>query len=354
MQFPSFDHAAFLDRVWHDAPPKHNIGGSSFHGGHWVARELPPWPVDIDPGLVNLKATATLRAAIATHLGRAEREVMATVGTTGANLITTLWAHRPGGNVVVECPTYSPLEATAAGIGAEIRRVHRGDAWRLKPEHVAAAMDKDTTLVVLASPNNPTQAVASEDDLRAFGDMAEDHDCYVLVDQVYRELTDHPLAAPLHPRLISTAGFNKSWGLPTMRVGWLTAHHDVMAQLQNVHMQALMSPSAHQEEMAARLLPLADMCRAQLHAALDRNVPLFRDWVQDTPGVEDESTHGLTAFPKLPVKDTAAFCERVAVDPGVAMVPGEYFGVPGHARIGLGGDTQQLEAGLDELARCLP
>lgn len=355
MEFPSFDHAAFLDRVWQDAPPAHNIGSSSFHGGHWKARGLPDWPEDIDPGLVNLKATADLRAAIAAHVGRAEAEVMATVGTTGANLITTLWAHRPGGNVVVERPIYSPLEATAEGIGATVRRVDRdpNDHWRIDPHAVDAACDTDTTLIVLASPNNPTQATASTDDLRHLGEIAEAHDCHVLVDQVYRELTDHPAAAGIHDRLIQTAGFNKSWGLPTIRVGWLVAHPDIIAELQNVHMQALMSPSAHLEAMAARLLPLADRCREQLHAVLRRNVPLFRDWVEDTPGVEDASTPGLTAFPKLPVADTAAFCERVARDPGVAMVPGEYFGVSGHARIGLGGDTEQLATGLGVLAGCL-
>lgn len=373
MQFPAFDHAVFLDRAWKGGAPTHNIGSSSFIGGSWTGRGLPALPTDFDSHTVNLSAQADLRAALARHVGTSEDRVFAAAGTSGGNLATMLWAFRPGCNFVVERPVYSQLAATARGLGAEVRYVDRDSPdtpagrkspWRLDPEKVAAACDDDTALIVLASPNNPTQAAASEDDLRALADIAERHDAHVLVDQVYRELTDDPLAAPLHDRLITTAGFNKSWGLPGIRIGWLTARPDLVEALHNVHMQTVMAPNTPFEAVAVELLAMADTCRAQLEARLAQTHPIYRDWVDDTPGVEDPAPRHITAFPSLPVgrEGTAAFCERIARDPGVVLVPGDYFHWPGrpgangrgNARIGLGGPPEQLQAGLAALADLLP
>ena len=52
------------------------------------------------------------------------------------------------------------------------------------------------------------------------------------------------------------------------------------------------------------------------------------DWVRP-----DASPIG---FPRLRVPDTHAFCERLAADAGVLLLPGEVYDVPGHVRLGLG------------------
>lgn len=355
MEFPAFEHATFLDRAWKHRP-RHNLGSSSFIGGSWQARGLPALPQDFDSQKVNLSAEDDLRTALSRHVGVAADRVFASAGTSAANLATMLWAFRPGCNFVVERPFYAPLAATAQGVGADVRFVdrRREEEWRLHPDDVAAATDDDTALVVLASPSNPTQAVASAADLRAFAAVADEHGCHVLVDQVYRELTDHPIAAQLHDRLITTAGFNKSWGIPGIRIGWLAARADVAHAVHNVHMQTVMAPSTPFETVAARLLALAAKCRRQLEDRLAQTVPVYRDWLAATPVVDDVEPHHLTAFPRLPVADTKAFCERIAADAGVVVVPGEYFGRSGLARIGLGGDADALSAGLEALARCLP
>ncbi len=352
MRFPSFDHAHFLDRAWKDSAPAFNIGASSFVGGSWQERGLPPLPTDFDSHKVNLSAEGPLIKAIARHVGAPTDHVFAAAGTSGGNLATMLWAFRPGCNFVIERPVYAQLASTAEGLGAEVRYVERRrhEGWRLHPDDVAACVDDETALIVFASPNNPTQAAASEADLRAIAELAERHGAYVLVDQVYRELTDDPLAAHVHERLITTAGFNKSWGIPGIRMGWLVADPAIVPELHNVHMQTVMAPNTLLEPVAAELLRMADTCRGQLEARLAETHPVYRHWVADTPGVEDGRPRHLTAFPRIPVDDTATFCERIARDPGVVAVPGEYFGRAGHVRIGLGGDAEELRIGLERLA----
>ena len=120
MQFPPFDHAAFLDRAWQGDPPAFNIGSSGYVGPSWRQRGLPP-PEDFEPHGIHLTTAPALREAIADHVGTSPDRVIATAGTTAANLCVMLWAYRPGCNMVIERPVYSPLAATPEALGAEIR-----------------------------------------------------------------------------------------------------------------------------------------------------------------------------------------------------------------------------------------
>ncbi|MEU6235805.1 capreomycidine synthase, partial [Kitasatospora sp. NPDC047058] len=64
---------------------------------------------------------------------------------------------------------------------------------------------------------------------------------------------------------------------------------------------------------------------------------------------------GVTAFPELTtVTDVTAFADRLDRDHGVLVVPGACFGAPRHIRLGFGGSSTELAAGLDRLAALLP
>ncbi len=354
VSFPAFEHARFLGAA--HATVQHNLGSSAFAAPPWQQRaggNLPsPPPSDFDAGDLHLVPDEGFRAALANHLGVQVDRVEPTAGTTSANLSVFLDRCKPGTTVVVERPTYQPLAAVPQGLGAEVRFVDRrpGD-WRLHPDDVADAADQHTALIVLASPNNPTGAVASPDDLRAFGEIAEQSDALVLVDQVYRELTDHPVAA-LHDRIVSTGGFNKCWGAAGLRVGWLVAHEDRIAGLAEIHRHASLAPPPWGEALAHALLQHQGACRRELEARLAKNHATYTQWLQTGP-LEDQPHNrpppwGLTAFADVGVADTYALAHHL-LKHGILVIPGEFFGKPGRVRIGLGGDPAALPAALDAL-----
>ncbi len=347
MAFPPFEHARFLG----DAQgATHNLGSSAFAPPPWAERGLPPVERYFDSADLHLVAEPRFRAATADHLGVAEATVEATAGTTGANLAVLLHAVRPGTNVVVERPYYQPLPGVAQGLGAEVRLVERrsDDAWRLDAGDVAEACDADTALIILASPNNPTGAAASREDLLALAAVADEVDALVLVDQVYRELTDHALAAPLHPRLVSTGGFNKSWGAAALRTGWLVAEPGLAATLGEIHRQAALAPPPWGTHLARALLNHEAPARRLLEQRLQATHPIYNAWLAESD-LRDAADNrpppwGLTAFPEIG-GDTTALAHRL-LEQDILVIPGEYFGWPGRVRIGLGGDPDKLAAGL--------
>ncbi len=353
MEFPAFDHVEWLARAWKHGAPKHNLGSSAFvapwagrlDGLELEAKDL-AW-IDLDPA-------TELRAALAQRWNRADDELIVTSGTTGANLATLLTFLGPGCNVVCERPYYAPLPHLARGLGAEVRFVDRdpGQNWRLDPADVAKATDSNTALVLLTSPNNPTGAAASAEDLEALGAIAANVGARVLVDQVYRELTDHVIAADQHDACITTSGFNKCWGAPGIRTGWLAATAPDTDRIMQVHRLASLSNPVVGSRIGLHLLAREAEARELLDQRLAATHAIYQTWCEDTG--RDAGPIGLTAFPAMHEATEIAI---QAIQNGVLVIPGEGFGTPGHVRISLGikpGPLREGLAALDRVVSSLP
>lgn len=344
VHFPVFEHAKWLADAWQHGTPRHNLGSSGFVPGEpltGLPRKLEP---DDVAGL-ELHAATTYRNAVADHLGLPSDAVRPAAGTSGANLAAIAHLAGPGTHVVCERPYYAPMPHIAHGLGARVSFVDRGPDGRLDPHDVDAALDPETRLVMLTSPNNPTGHALDEDALRHLGESAAGVGAHVLVDQVFAELTDHARAAGLHPNLLSTAGFNKCWGAPGLRAGWIAGDPHVMESIEEVHRLLVQAPSATGTRLGIALLRERDLRRRLLEERLRANHTVLRNWCDRHGPVP----HGdLVAF--IPAaKDTWAHARRL-LEQGILTVPGEMFGRAGSLRVGLGIPTDDLEAGLDALA----
>ncbi len=262
MAIPTFEHAAWLAKAWAAGAPQHDLGVSGFRSPLTESLLRPPTAHDID-GL-DLHASVALRDRLARYAGVDPERLRVTAGTSAANAAAL--AGR-GGNVVVERPTYMPLASLATLFGAELR-------WADSPQAMVDLVDHQTSAMLLTSPNNPTGREPDVATWKALGDAAADHDAWVIADQVYRELSDAPIAATLHDRIISTAGFNKCWGAPGLRVGWAIGSEQAMSHVEEAHRLLALGPSSHGTRMGEVLLDHEVACREALdrHAAAARGV----------------------------------------------------------------------------------
>lgn len=346
MDFPAFEHARWLAEAWRHGAPAHNLGASGL---------LPDDPLDglpagaeaQDVGHLDLNAGTDLRDATAGHLGLGAGQVRITGGTSAANTAVIAASVSPGDHVVCERPTYMPLPQLAQGLGAKITWVDTLDG--VEPDAFEDACTDRTRLILVTSPNNPTGHAADEATLRALGDVASAHGAHVLADQVYRELTDHPLGAAVHDAVVSTGGLNKCWGAPGLRIGWAAGAPEAMARVEEAHRILALAPPSFGTRMALALLAQAYRRRALLDARLAQTHAIYEAWCDDT-GIGPQ--HGaLVAFPAME-GDSMALA-RSLLDAGILTVPGDLFGRPGHLRIGLGIPPDALEAGLEALAQHL-
>jgi histidinol-phosphate aminotransferase len=202
--------------VRHPAPCDLDLSGT----------ELPP----VDPSLVaralagaaglvgRYPSTATLAERLADRHGVAVDRVLVTDGTDDALERAFRVTLAPGRRVVLTSPTFEMLPRYARLTGAELLEVPWPDE-RFPLGALQMALADARGAVAIVSPNNPTGAVATGEELRQLASAAPE--VLVIVDQAYIEFADDdPMPGLLDlPNLLFTRTFSKAWGLPGLRIG---------------------------------------------------------------------------------------------------------------------------------------
>ena len=62
---------------------------------------------------------------------------------------------------------------------------------------------------------------------------------------------------------------------------------------------------------------------------------------------------GPVCFPRMRSGSADDFCARLRAEYDVGVIPGRFFEMPDHFRIGFGGPTEELRAGLERLSQAL-
>lgn len=331
---------------------------SSSEMPHFRLDRLPLTIVDLDLDGASHPRYAPLRQAIADRYGVPFDWVVCANGTSMANFLAMATLIEPGDEVIFERPAYEPMLASARFLGADIRWVERRaeDGFRLDIEHLEAMASDRTKLVVIANLHNPSSALTDADDLRALGAVAERCGAHVLVDEVYLDsaVPPRPTSALMGPQFVVTNSLTKVYGLSGLRCGWILAEPALAERMWRLN-DLFGVNQAHQSEVLSRFAfqHLAEISSGNADR-LARNRALFNDFVAGRDELECMAAeHGITAFPKWTAGDTDRLDALLRSKYDTSIVPGRWFDLPDHFRLGLGGDTKMLKEGLARLGAAL-
>jgi len=308
-----------------------------------------------------------LQERMARHNGVSEQCVVAAAGTSMANHLAMAAVLDPGDEVLIEQPVYGPILDVAEYLGARVKRIPRRfeAGFALDPADIAKAISRETQLIVLSNLHNPSGALMPAETLRTVGEMAQRAGAHVLVDEVYLEMLfreDAPscfaigsaMASREENPFIVTNSLTKVYGLSGLRCGWILAAPELAQRMWRLndlygvnaaHPAECLSIVAfdHLERFRERARKWLTANRALLDSFLDarRDLQCFRP------------PAGTVVFPRLSHGDPDAFCKLLRENYETTVVPGAFFEMPQHFRIGIGGDTEMLRGGLERLAAAL-
>ncbi len=332
------------------APVRYNLGSSEvphFRMGDW----------DIDPAALELDGASRyryppLRKAIARKAGVAPDMVTMADGTSMANMLALAGLVAPGDAVLVEHPVYEPLVAAARFLGAEVRHFRRqGPDFALDAAAVASELTERTSLIILTNLHNPTGNLADTETLQAIGALGP----RVLIDEVYLDAAPgQASAALLGDAFICTASLTKVYGLSGLRCGWILASPALTERFWRLNELFSVAQAHSTERLSLIALERLDEVASGTPALLARNRALANAFLQNRDELEvAPMVHNVTCFPRLKHGDVDALNARLRAHHDAAIVPGRFFGLADHFRLGVGMETDLLEAGLERLGCAL-
>ena len=300
-----------------------------------------------------------LQQAIAAHHGVDSECVVESAGTSMANHLGMAAIIEPGDEILIEHPAYGPILDIAEYLQANVRRFSRAEetGWAIDPAEVRRCVTPKTRLIVITNLHNPTSALTPESVLREIGEIARSISALVLVDEVYLDAVyENTPRTSFHlgPEFVVTSSLTKVYGVSGLRCGWILAQPDLawkMRRLNDLYSATPVYPGELLSVVAFQHLNLLRESARRIVEA-DRNV--LRGFLAQQSWVSAVQTDwGTTSFVKLRHGSDDIFLERLRSEFDTSAVPGRFFEMPDHFRIGMGVNTEIFAEGLNRLGRAL-
>jgi len=198
---------------------------------------------------------AALRDLIAEREKVPRNCVVLSAGSTEILSRVCLLFGADGKEVLVAEPTYGGFSGYAERLSGVVLRVPVNDRWETDIDQMAGRVTRNTSVVYICNPNNPTGAMVDPGRLRPFCEDTAGK-AIVVVDEAYYELVEDSRRASMvdlvrkGANVIVARTFSKIYGLAGLRVGYGIAKPELTAQL--LRFQSNLSPLSRLSLAAAR------------------------------------------------------------------------------------------------------
>lgn len=263
-------------------------------------------------------------------------EVVVTVGGSEAIDIAMRCMLDPGDEVLIPQPSYVsylPCAVMADGVPVVIPLKYENE-FKLTVEDLEGKVTPKTKILVMPFPNNPTGSIMTREELEPIAKFVEDHDLYVLSDEIYSELTygtEHVSIASLpgmKERTIMINGFSKGFAMTGWRLGYACGPHVIIEQMIKMHQFAIMcAPTNSQYAAIEGLRNCADEVEEMRQAYNQRRRFLLHEFARMKLECF-EPKGAFYMFPNISEFEMTSeeFATRFLMEEKVAVVPGTAFG----------------------------
>jgi aspartate/methionine/tyrosine aminotransferase len=285
--------------------------------------------------------------------------VVESAGTSMANHLAIAAIIEPGDEVLIEHPAYGPILDVARYLRANVKRFPRIKeiGWAVDPQVILNCITPKTRLIVITNLHNPTSALTPNSVLREIGEIARSVGALVLVDEVYLDAVYQRTPRTsfhLGPEFVVTSSLTKVYGVSGLRCGWILAHSDLAWKMRRLNDLYSATPVYPGLLLAVAVFKHLNRLREKARRIVDADRKLLRDFLVRQSAFSAVTTDwGTTSFVQLRDGNADVFLERLRAEFDTSAVPGRFFEMPDHFRIGMGVNTEMFAEGLDRISRAL-
>lgn len=294
--------------------------------------------------------------------GNRER-VIVTAGSQEALYLALMVLVDEGDEVLLPDPGFVayPTIVRMAGGKPKFYHLPSKSNFGFDAEDFRRALTPQTKVVVCISPSNPTGRLLSRDDLAVIADALQDHNAYLISDEIYRDLyytSERPeSASSFLDRTIVVSGLSKSMSMTGWRLGWICGDEDVIRAALVLH--GYVTTCASTVSQKAGLSAWTDEAaeaRARYRATFRSRREHLLTLIEAELGVRAVSPDG--AF--YTMVDVSGYGSSMSVaeaclEAGVTTVPGGAFGTEseGFLRVSFCAEHAVLTEGVKRMKMAL-
>ena len=249
----------------------------------------------------------------------------------------------------------------------------QNNGFKLRAEDLEAAITPRTKWFLLNSPNNPTGAAYSAEELRPICDVLLRHpNVWVFTDDIYEKLIYDGFKAPtvvqveprLRERTVTMNGCSKAYAMTGWRLGFAGAPVPIIKAMDKLQSQSTSNTSSISQAAAVEALNGPQDFIGEMVKVYRERRDMVVELLNKAPGISCHKPEGaFYVFPSVhgcigrisgkgaQITDDESFVIALLDEQGVAAVHGSAFVYPGHFRISYATDTASLREACTRIRR---
>jgi aspartate/methionine/tyrosine aminotransferase len=265
----------------------------------------------------------------------------------------------PGDEVLIEDPAYELIVSAALYLGANVKRFARKEesGYALDPAEISRALTAQTKVMVVTNLHNPSSALTPDATLREVGELARSVGARVLVDEVYLDAVyENTPRSSFHlgDEFVVTSSLTKVYGLSGLRCGWILARPELARSMWRLNDLFGSIPAHPAELLSVAAFEQLSEIRERSRRIVEADRALLAKFLDSHSSVSAPRTcFGTTCFLRLLDGDCEEFLARLRAEYETSAVPGRFFGMPDHFRVGMGVNTEMFGEGLRRIGLAL-
>ncbi len=272
-----------------------------------------------------------------------------------------------GYEVIYQNPFYFQYDSLVGYMGAKKVQIplYEKDEFRMIPEQIQDNISDKTGLILLNSPQNPTGGVLSKKDVHAIAEMAEEHDSYILSDEIYSKMLydgeKHYSPSYLDEckeRTIIVDGFSKAYSMTGWRLGYMVAPKEIIHKADHLFADIGSCTTSFVQKGGVEALKNGQYFVDHIMEHFTRRREAIVSGLNEVPGMSCIYPKG--AFYVFPnIKETGMKSEELANymldEAGVCLLPGSAFGSQGegYLRLSYARSVEEIEKGIGKMKEAM-
>lgn len=313
-----------------------------------------------------------LREAIAKKLFRDNNleykptQIIVSTGAKQSCANAMLAVCQPGDEVVIPAPYWVSYPEMARIAGAEpvMIQTKQENGWKMTADDFRDAMTPRTKMVVINSPNNPTGALYTREELEEIVEVADEEGICILADEMYEKLVYDDaefvsiasLSKQAYDLTVTVNGFSKAYAMTGWRLGYMAAPENIAKAVDSIQSHLTSNPTSFAQYGALAALNGDQQCISDMRDEFQVRRDYVYDRISKMPNVTAVKPMG-AFYILMNIERTALsstnFSDRLLSKQKVAVVPGIAFGNDKTVRISYATSLDIIKKGLDRIEEFL-
>ncbi|NOX97634.1 MAG: pyridoxal phosphate-dependent aminotransferase [Nitrospirae bacterium] len=276
-----------------------------------------------------------------------------------------------GDEVILPSPYWVsyPEQIKLSGARPVIVETREAEGFKLGPEKFLKEITSQTKLLILNSPNNPTGAVYSRDELLALAEIAMEKKIYVISDEIYEKITydkvKHISIASLSPRMqdltVVVNGVSKAYSMTGWRIGYAAGNKEIIAAMSRLQSHSTSNPDSIAQRAAGEAIEGTQEPLKEMVAEFEKRRDYLGERLNNLKGFSCQQPQGaFYAFPNISgvlgkffrgrkIEDSSSLTGLLLDEARVAVIPGSAFGQDNYLRFSYATSMENISKGLDRI-----